>query len=93
MGDKSDKSVEVIPKKRREIIAGKYIVQYTFAAVASATAVPLIDAVGTGPAGTIGAILAVLAGLLTFATAKEGSSMQDWAEDKFGSRPSKELPM
>jgi hypothetical protein len=46
--------VEAIPKKRREIIAGKYMVQYTFSAIASAATVPLMDAVGTGPAGTIG---------------------------------------
>jgi hypothetical protein len=49
--------VEAIPKKRREIIAGKYMVQYTFSAIASASAVPLIDAVGYGPAGTIGRFL------------------------------------
>lgn len=33
------------------------MVQYTFSAIASASAVPLIDAVGSGPAGTIGRFL------------------------------------
>ncbi|KAF2631026.1 putative MFS transporter [Macroventuria anomochaeta] len=84
---------EAIPKKRCEIIAGKYMVQYTFSAISSASAVPLIEAVGTGPAGTIGAILAVLAGLLTFTTAKQGRSMQEWAEERLGPRSSKELPV
>ncbi|KAJ4337038.1 hypothetical protein N0V95_008454 [Ascochyta clinopodiicola] len=79
---------EAVPKKRREIIAGKYMVQYTFSAISSAAAVPLIDAVGTGPAGTIGAVLAVIAGLLTFTTAKQGQSMQELAEKKLGPKSS-----
>lgn len=57
VSQKTDKTSEAIPKKRREIIAGKYMVQYTFSAFASASAVPLIDAVGTGPAGTIGTLI------------------------------------
>ncbi|KAF3039495.1 hypothetical protein E8E12_002806 [Didymella heteroderae] len=84
---------EAIPKKRREIITGKYMVQYTFSAIATASAVPLIEAVGTGPAGTIGAILAVLAGLLTFTTAKQGQSMQEWTEDRMDAKSSKGLLM
>ncbi|KAJ8117866.1 hypothetical protein OPT61_g1031 [Boeremia exigua] len=83
---------EAIPKARREIISGKYMVQYTFSAISSATAVPLIEAVGTGPAGTIGAILAVLAGLLTYTTAKQGQCMQEWAEERLHAESPKTLP-
>ncbi|KAF3052625.1 hypothetical protein E8E11_010814 [Didymella keratinophila] len=81
--------IEAIPKKRREIIAGKYMVQYSFSAISIASAVPLIEAVGTGPAGTIGAILAVLAGLLTFTTAKQGQSMQEWTDNRAAAKSSK----
>lgn len=45
---------EARPKARREVIAGKYMVQYTFSAISVASTVPLIEAIGTGPAGTIG---------------------------------------
>lgn len=36
------------------MIAGKYLVQYTFAAIGSAVIVPLIDEIGIGLASTIG---------------------------------------
>jgi MFS family permease len=44
---------ELLPQRRRDVIASKYLVQYTFSAVASAVAVSLIDTVGLGPAFTI----------------------------------------
>ncbi|KAF2129405.1 putative MFS transporter [Dothidotthia symphoricarpi CBS 119687] len=72
---------EAIPKKRGEVIAGKYIVQYTFAALATSQSIPLMQAVGVGPASTIGVILVLIAGCLTFLTAKYASSMEAWADD------------
>lgn len=45
---------EALPKKRREVIAGKYAVQYVFGACACAGAGPLIKAIGVGSACTIG---------------------------------------
>jgi hypothetical protein len=48
---------------------GKYLVQYTFSAFASAATVPLMEVIGIGPTATIGAVLSVLAGCLTYATA------------------------
>ncbi|KAL5433465.1 hypothetical protein PMIN07_011372 [Paraphaeosphaeria minitans] len=71
---------EAIPKKRREVIAGKYLIQYTFSACASAGTVPLMEAIGIGPTATIGAVLSVLAGCLTLATARhdvEGDENKD----------------
>lgn len=44
---------EVVPPRRRDIIASKYLVQYTFSATASAVAVLLMDAMGLGPACTL----------------------------------------
>lgn len=44
---------EVIPSRRRDVIASKYMIQYTFSAIASGVAVRLIDAIGLGPACTI----------------------------------------
>jgi hypothetical protein len=48
---------EVFPLTRQEAIATKYVVQYMISALASGSAVPLIDAVGGGMQCTIGVIL------------------------------------
>ena len=45
---------EVLPGKRGDAIASKYMTQYTLLAVASGVAVMLIDTIGLGPACTIG---------------------------------------
>jgi hypothetical protein len=66
---KADDYTEAIPRKRQEVIVGKYLVQYTFSAFASAGTVPLMEVIGIGPTATIGAVLSVLAGCLTYATA------------------------
>ena len=71
---------EVLPRQRPEIIAGKYLVQYTFAAVGSAAIVPLIDAIGIGWASTIGVIFVLGAGVMTLVTAMYGLRMQRWVE-------------
>lgn len=52
----TDRLVEARPKARREVIAGKYLVQYSFSAISCASTVPLIETIGTGPAGTIGTL-------------------------------------
>lgn len=44
---------EAIPRKRGDVIASKYMVQYGTSALGSAVAVPMIDRVGMGPATTI----------------------------------------
>lgn len=44
---------EVMPSRRRDAIASKYMIQYSFSAVASGAAVMLIDVIGLGPACTI----------------------------------------
>ena len=46
-------STEVFPEKRSEVISGKYIVQYAFAAGSSAVVVPLIKSIGVGWTFTI----------------------------------------
>ncbi|KAJ9669406.1 hypothetical protein H2201_000273 [Coniosporium apollinis] len=58
-------SAEVLPRKRTEVITGKYCIQYTFGACASAASVPLIDSIGIGPASMIGESMVE-------------SSVQDW---------------
>lgn len=73
---------EVLPKQRPEVIAGKYLIQYAFSAAGSAGIVPLIDAIGIGPATTIGVALVLIAGCLTLVTAKYGLTMQLWVEGK-----------
>ncbi|KAI1486759.1 synaptic vesicle transporter [Biscogniauxia mediterranea] len=73
---------EVLPKRRTEVIASKYLIQYTFAAAGSATIVPLIDAIGIGPASTISVAFVLLAGVLTLTTAKFGLQMQRSVEKR-----------
>ncbi|KAH7029107.1 major facilitator superfamily domain-containing protein [Microdochium trichocladiopsis] len=73
---------EALPRRRSEVIASKYLVQYGTSAVGSAVVVPLIDAVGMGPATTISALLVLVAGCLSMITAKYGINMQRWAERK-----------
>lgn len=50
----ADAIIEAMPKKRREVIGGKYLLQYTFSACSTAGAVPLLEAIGVGPSTTIG---------------------------------------
>lgn len=77
---------EAIPEKKGKVVAGKYLIQYTFAAAACASAEPLLDAVGVGLACTIGAIFVFIAGCLTALTSRKGLELQTWAD-----RPSKPL--
>jgi hypothetical protein len=42
-----------MPHVRSEVISGKYVVQYTFAAIAMAVVEPLIGAIGVGWTFTI----------------------------------------
>ncbi|KAI0599590.1 major facilitator superfamily domain-containing protein [Biscogniauxia sp. FL1348] len=75
---------EVLPKRRTEVIASKYLIQYTFASAGSAAMVPLIDAIGIGPASTIGVAFIILGGVLTLITAKFGLQMQRSVEKRGG---------
>lgn len=45
--------IEVSPRKKGEIMTGKYIIQYLFGAGSSAAVVPLIDSIGVGLTFTI----------------------------------------
>ncbi|KAL1794621.1 hypothetical protein ACET3X_006437 [Alternaria dauci] len=73
---------EAFPKKRREVIAGKYLIQYTFSACASAGVVPLMEAIGIGPTATISTVLILAAGGLTFLTARYANLMVERVDAK-----------
>lgn len=73
---------EAIPKKRKEVIAGKYLVQYAFNACACASTVPLMEAIGIGATVTVGAGLVIVAGCLTLATARHGAGGNEKKEPK-----------
>jgi hypothetical protein len=73
---------EAFPKKRREVIAGKYLVQFTFSAFSSAGVVPLMEAIGIGPTATIGTVLVLMAGGLTFLTAGYANTMVERVDAK-----------
>jgi hypothetical protein len=71
---------------RQEAIASKYLVQYALSALASGTAVPMIDAVGVGMQCTISVILVYIAGGLCAVTAIYGIDMQMWVDRRWPSR-------
>ncbi|KAK1145790.1 hypothetical protein N8T08_004031 [Aspergillus melleus] len=71
---------EALPKARRDVISSKYLVQYTFSAVASGTATSLIDAVRLGPACTIDVAFVLISASLTAVVARWGSAMQSWLD-------------
>ncbi|KAJ5655837.1 Major facilitator superfamily domain general substrate transporter [Penicillium longicatenatum] len=56
-------SAEVMPQIRSEVISGKYIVQYIFAAGATAAVDPLINAIGVGWTFTICVFFAIIGGV------------------------------
>jgi MFS family permease len=73
---------EVMPHKRQEAIATKYLVQYAFSAAASGAAIPLVDAIGVGWQCTIGVVFALIAGGVCLITAIHGIRMQNWVDGK-----------
>ncbi|KAI9168013.1 putative mfs protein [Paramyrothecium foliicola] len=82
---------EVMPRKRAQVIASKYLFQYSLSAVGSGVMVPLIDAIGIGPAQTLGVAFVIVAGFLTWITAKYGLKMQHWVEEKMKHSGAKEV--
>lgn len=72
-----------MPLSRQEAIASKYIVQYTFSALATAFAVPLADVVGVGVQCTISVILVYIAGGLCVIVALNGIDMQNWIDRRW----------
>lgn len=73
---------EVMPHCRQEAIASKYLVQYSFSAVAAGVTIPLVDSVGVGLQCTISVIFALIAGGFCAVTAVYGIKMQTWVERK-----------
>ncbi|KAF2015283.1 MFS general substrate transporter [Aaosphaeria arxii CBS 175.79] len=73
---------EAIPKRRREVMVGKYLLQYIAGACATSGAVPLMEAVGVGWSSTIAVVLALVAGSLTLCGAMYGLTMQTWVEER-----------
>lgn len=72
-----------MPLSRQEAIASKYIVQYTFSAIATAFAVPLADAAGVGIQSTVSVILVYIAGGLCVLVAFRGIDMQNWVDRRW----------
>lgn len=79
----ADPETEVMPRSRQEAIASKYIVQYTFSALATAFAVPLADVVGVGIQCTISVVLIYIAGSLCVVVALYGIDMQKWIDRRW----------
>ncbi|KAJ5432335.1 uncharacterized protein N7458_011491 [Penicillium daleae] len=77
-------SAEVMPHIRSEVISGKYVVQYLFAAAATAAVEPLINSIGVGWTFTICVAFAIIGGFCVLAITKWGIDMQRWVEEKFG---------
>ncbi|EKV04567.1 MFS transporter, putative [Penicillium digitatum PHI26] len=76
-------SAEVMPHVRSEVISAKYVVQYIFAAAATAVVEPVISTIGVGWTFTICVFFAITGGFLVLAITKWGIDMQRWSERKF----------
>ncbi|CAG8055701.1 unnamed protein product [Penicillium olsonii] len=76
-------SAEARPQARSETISCKYIVQYIFAAAATAAVEPLINAIGVGWTFTICVFFAIIGGFLVLAIIRWSTGMQTWAERTF----------
>ncbi|KAJ5880415.1 uncharacterized protein N7473_011468 [Penicillium subrubescens] len=77
-------SAEVMPHIRSEVISGKYVVQYIFAAAATAAVEPLINSIGVGWTFTICVAFAIIGGFCVLAITQWGIDMQRWVEEKLG---------
>ncbi|KAJ5142210.1 hypothetical protein N7526_003205 [Penicillium atrosanguineum] len=77
-------SAEVMPHIRSEVVSGKYVVQYIFAAAATAAVEPLINSIGVGWTFTICVFFALIGGVFVFMIVRWGLDMQRWVEQKFG---------
>jgi hypothetical protein len=75
--------IEVFPLARQEAITSKYVVQYAFSALASGTAIPMIDSIGVGLQCTISVILQYIAGGLCALTAVYGINMLNWVDRRW----------
>ncbi|EXJ79502.1 hypothetical protein A1O1_08766 [Capronia coronata CBS 617.96] len=73
---------EIMPTRRTEVMAGKYLIQYCFAAAGSASILQLINLIGIGWASSIGVLFSIIAGLLILCTARYGRDMQSWTESQ-----------
>ncbi|KAJ5088337.1 Major facilitator superfamily domain general substrate transporter [Penicillium angulare] len=71
-------SAEVMPHIRSEVISGKYVVQYIFAAGATAAVDPLIKAIGVGWTFTICVFFALIGGVNVWIITVWGIDMQRW---------------
>ncbi|KAK4865887.1 hypothetical protein LT330_008980 [Penicillium expansum] len=69
-------SAEVMPHVRSEVISAKYMVQYIFAAGATAVVEPIISAIGVGWTFTICVFFAIIGGFFVLAITKWGIDMQ-----------------
>lgn len=45
---------EVLPKQRTEVVASKYVIQYSLSSIGCGVIINMIDAIGVGPAQTLG---------------------------------------
>ncbi|KFA76168.1 hypothetical protein S40288_04116 [Stachybotrys chartarum IBT 40288] len=73
---------EVLPKQRTEVVASKYVIQYSMSSIGCGVIISMIDAIGVGPAQTLGSLLVVLAGFFIWIIAKHGLRIQRWHEKK-----------
>lgn len=71
--------LEVIPARRQDAIATKYLIQYTLSAAACGATVPIIDSIGPGLLSVISVAFVYLAGGLCVITVLYGADMHRWA--------------
>ena len=64
-------------KRSSEVMAGNYVIRYTFAAAGSAACLPVIDRIGVGWFSTISAVFLFVSAVAVWATAKCGAQWRE----------------
>ena len=74
--------LDVMQKRSSEVMAGNYVIRYTFAAAGTAASLPVIEKIGVGWFSTISAIFLFASAVAVWATARYGAG---WRENTKGS--------
>lgn len=69
--------LDVMQERSSEVMAGNYVIRYTFAAAGTASCLPIIERIGVGWFSTISALFVMVSAGATWATATYGASWRE----------------
>jgi hypothetical protein len=74
--------LDVYQKRSAEVVAGNFVMRYSFACVASAVVLPAVTKIGVGWFSTISSVFMVVAAILTQLTAMYGKGWREKIDEK-----------